>query len=73
MRPREEPTRQEGALHNDIFEATRLDKYLSCYTLLQQSRHLQRRFVALRRINLANLTMYVHRANKNNWNAAGNT
>ncbi len=72
MRLREEPTRQEGAPHNDIFEVTRPDECLSCDTLPQRNRHLQKSFF-LRRINLANLTMYVHHANKNNWNAVGNT
>lgn len=70
MRPREDPTRQEGANQNDIFEAARPDRSLVCYTLRQRSHHLKKKFI-LRSINLANLTMYMHRANKNNWN--GNT
>jgi hypothetical protein len=72
MKQRDEPTWQKGAPHNGIFEVTRTYRCLACYTLLWRNGCLQKKS-ALSRTNIANFAMHVHRANKNNWNTAGNT
>ncbi len=71
MRPLEEPTRQKGLL-STIFLKQRVQIDASLLRVATAKPPFANKYF-LRRTGLENLTMYVHRANYNNWNAAGDS